>query len=672
MTRRALRVWGIVCLVAATCFCAVAIAHAASLDENDDIKLGVRAYTAARVGSEQTDSHISNVDRSGQVTNRQTLTSLTFPVSPAGHLRQNRFFVEAELDHDLRRLMRDGFGPLGLLNDLPFKIRKLKYHLTYRGEYEGIYDYGPKEYRTAVQFRDTNLAPCFSGLCPSDFPGPGGGPSVVSSTRDRLRHVAVLRNRLFQAYLETQMGDLLIRFGRQILAWGETDNFRLLDNINPVDNSFGGFLIPLDERRIPLDMLVANYYFGNVGPLNEAYVEGFLAIDNHVAFKPGIPIGSAWALPNFQPSTTQFDSRQGPARTFHDARGGVQLKFNAPVPGIGDATFGLAYYRTYLDTPRAQVLVNQNFPLGITSGPATGYLAWVEQTAPPVEIMGGTTTFAIPSELSRHLFLSGEPIIRSELAYFRGEPRFSQAALDPFIFGTGGCGGLPIATGKSQCSISGASCKADADCGASGGQCVEVMARQGELVRRGGNTYCTGKRSTGDSWNFVLGIDINQWFRFLNPRQTFFISTQFFYKHLNGAVKRTPVLLRPGCDPQTDPTCLVAYNQEVLPVPQFRQEFPGLTGGATEPILVQNPTDQFLQTLLIATSYYSGQINPSLTLFYDWSGAFVAIPQITYSRDPFRFTVSYSYLEASSLKGASGVSLLRDRDNFLFQFEYVI
>ena len=79
MTRRALRVWGIVYLVAATCFCTVAIAHAASLDENDDIKLGVRAYTAARVGSEQTDSHISNVDRSGNVTDRQTLTQSDLP-----------------------------------------------------------------------------------------------------------------------------------------------------------------------------------------------------------------------------------------------------------------------------------------------------------------------------------------------------------------------------------------------------------------------------------------------------------------------------------------------------------------------------------------------------------------------------------------------------------------
>jgi hypothetical protein len=67
--------------------------------------------------------------------------------------------------------------------------------------------------------------------------------------------VAVFRNRLFQAYLETQVSNLMVRFGRQILSWGQTDAFRLLDNINPIDNSFGGFLVPLDERRVPLDML---------------------------------------------------------------------------------------------------------------------------------------------------------------------------------------------------------------------------------------------------------------------------------------------------------------------------------------------------------------------------------------------------------------------------------
>jgi hypothetical protein len=181
----------------------------------------------------------------------------------------------------------------------------------------------------------------------------------------------------------------------------------------------------------------------------------------------------------------------------------------------------------------------------------------------------------------------------------------------------------------------------------------------------------------------VLGIDTNQWIRFLNPRQTFFISTQFFYKHLNGAVKRGPLGVmtdpetgqRRGCDPRRDAGCidLGVSNGEVLPVPEFGKESPQLPGaGAGQSVLVHNPVDQYLQTLLIATSYFSGQVTPSLTLFYDWSGGFVAIPQVMFSRDPFRFIISYNYLVASRLKGASGVSLLRDRDNLLFQLEYVI
>ena len=46
---------------------------------------------------------------------------------------------------------------------------------------------------------------------------------------------------------------MFIRVGRQILAWGETDVFRLLDNINPLDDSFGGFFIALDHRVFPVE-----------------------------------------------------------------------------------------------------------------------------------------------------------------------------------------------------------------------------------------------------------------------------------------------------------------------------------------------------------------------------------------------------------------------------------
>ena len=68
----------------------------------------------------------------------------------------------------------------------------------------------------------------------------------------------------------------------------------------------------------------------------------------------------------------------------------------------------------------------------------------------------------------------------------------------------------------------------------------------------------------------------------------------------------------------------------------------------------------------------SGQVNPAFLFFYDWGGAFVYQPSITFVRDPFRLAIDFSIIDAHTLKGGSGVSLLKDRDNIQFRFEYVI
>ena len=85
--------------------------------------------------------------------------------------------------------------------------------------------------------------------------------------------------------------------------------------------------------------------------------------------------------------------------------------------------------------------------------------------------------------------------------------------------------------------------------------------------------------------------------------------------------------------------------------------------GSVQPILVTTDENQFLHTLLIATSYRSGTINPSFTFFYDWSGARAYIPAVTFIHDPFRFTLEAAALEAHYLKGNSGGSLLCARGN---------
>jgi hypothetical protein len=626
LPRRALWATVVVCILVGG---GSRVAFGISLDKKGEMKLGVRTYVNARIGTENTDGFRRfATDENGKILLDGegfpvvAERSMTFPFSAAGHLRQNRAFVEVELKHRLDRLLKEGFGPLSLLHQLPFRVRGLSYGLTYRGEGDGIYDWGPTEYRSVWKPEDFHLSK--GGNYPvNPIPADNGRDSSVCDTipvdekcrlqvqafeeRQKLRDRAVHRSRLFQAYVQATVGHFWVRFGRQIVAWGETDNFRLLDNINPVDNSFGGFLVPLDERRVPLDMLRAQYSIGSIGPIDESFVEVYGAIDEQVGYAPGTPEGSPWTLPNLgDPQVLNETFIVRPARTFRDMRGGGRIVWN-----MWDSTCSLAHYYTYFDRPRVQLFTNPadqggNFPFFVREN---GYSALVVETAPLVQVTGASTTLAIPSLYT---------VLRSEFAYFKGEPRYRQSEIDPFVF--------TRAPGKP--------------------------------------TF--GPRRTGDSVNFVLGFDINRFFRRLNPHQSFFISTQFFYKHLRHAVKRGPVQL---------PGKFNVLEGEVLPVPErwirgagkLLERFP-----ATEPVYVRHPTDQFLHTLLISTSYRSSTINPQLLFFYDWGGAIVVQPSVTFARDPWRLTIDYSRIESSSLKGGSAVSLLRDRDNVQFRLEYVM
>jgi hypothetical protein len=250
----------------------VARADAITLDDRGEMRFGGRAYTAVRIGTEKMGGEDDPV---------------TFPGSAAGHVRQHRYFLELKLDHDIKRLGTTTKGPAWLLGWM--NPSKLAYSVQYRGEGEGIYDYGPSEF--SHQFGKTlrvkndvpNVPPSLTNVIP---------PEYVRQRVDRLRRIARQRHRLFSAYLDVEKGPVFVRVGRQILAWGETDIFRLLDNINPLDDSFGGFFIALDERRKPIEMIRASYAFGSIGPLHDGFLEGFAAAGNRVSTWPGIPAGS--------------------------------------------------------------------------------------------------------------------------------------------------------------------------------------------------------------------------------------------------------------------------------------------------------------------------------------------------------------------------------------------
>jgi hypothetical protein len=609
-------------LIGAATFFLLALPHAGravTLDDRGEMRFGLRAYTAARIGTERTGA-------AGD--------PLSFPDSSAGHLRQNRFFLELKLDHDLTRLANTGRGGLSRLLGW-FHPNVLKYSVQYRGEGEGIYDYGPSEFTNsfhAQKLAHIDLPDLNAGTIHLSSHPPDG---YIRPRVDRLMRIARQKHRFFLGYLDLEKGPAEIRIGRQILAWGETDVFRLLDNINPIDNGFGGFLIALDERRVPLDMLRGSYHFGSVGPFSDTTLEAFGALGNRVSTVPGIPPGSPW-IPGGLGYPNPALHPVGVTHRASDFRGGARLGFT-----VGDVTATIAHYYTYLDTPAVVFRVPKGFPGFPNSIDAV-------QKVPRIPITGASMTFPVPSWYS---------VVRSEVAYFQGEPLNRQ--------GRGNSADASAAPGtpgyarlKSQNNTEGG---------------LDPFVYPGFLNLLGSTARTTGingQMLQRNTFNWAAGLDVNRFVRWLNPGQTIFITTQMFIKHVfdSPGDLALPVVARnievAGSLP------LIGYNKKTNPAFGCG----GVNGEPKrscrlEPRLIHLNDNQILHTILITTSYQGGRIVPSLGAFYDWQGAFVAQPGVALLRDPFRFIFDYTWL--GSPLGAGTLSALRDRDNVRFQMEYV-
>jgi hypothetical protein len=561
-------------------------ASALTLDERNEMRLGMRAYTAARIGTEEVGSEDN---------------PLNYPHSEQGHLRQHRYFLELKFDHDIKRLGTTTKGLAWLLGWMD--PSKLRYSIQYRGEGDGIYDYGPSEY--SHPYREIksvrNDVPDLAVLGLSPVP-----PDEFAEQRaDRLRRIARQRHRFFLGYLDIEKGPVFVRVGRQILAWGETDVFRLLDNINPLDDSFGGFFIALDERRLPLDMLRASYSFGSIGPLADAFLEGFGALGNRVSTDPGIPPGSPWEpgglgrpLPNLETTPDVPDK--------DEFRGGARFVFN-----FKDVTYTIGHYYTYFDVPGVRFRLPGQVQLPGEAAPSNtarfGNPIRAIQEFPRVPVTGASLTFP----LSRFY-----TVVRSEAAYFQGEPMNKQgsgSSLDSVCPGGFGCpegGNLRLKRLNNT----------------EGGLNPFVYPRFLDLPRVGPINGTTLRR---DTMNFALGLDVNRFVRWLNPTQTFFISTQFFYKHVFDAPDDLvlPVVYR---NLPVDPRVFVIGSQ-------CGGFVPGQPGSGRpcrlQPRLFHLDNDRFLHTLLITTSYSGGRIVPQYGMFYDWQGAMVFQPGVTFIRD---------------------------------------
>ncbi len=686
----------------------------------------------------------------------------------AGNLVSHRNFLTLEWRHNINRIVREipTIGPLFQFLDWD----AFDYYLNLRVEYDAALAYGPNKMKRmmggtrlfAPYLDDRNTATPFDGLYYTPFPRapwPAGraaadypGDAQALSNRRWHRKLRKPNTRLFEWYFNITKGPLFIRIGRQNLSWGETDAFRLLDQINPLDNSFGGFLTALDERRVPLNMLRAQWSFGTVGPIQDLTLEGFVAPDNaiallgtptssvhywhgeqtngntaimygrtpcggHLMAKRGIPPRPELGYRGFGPGSNEgggcSQHGKGPRTNLDDVRGGGRI-----IGTIRDFTFSIAHYYTYHDIPvvRAHIIspttdhlrwdlglptdsfgrpwadnvveapgigrVNTANPWGpndplaarmISSGAnpfgrgGVGTIAGAERNIRSTlnferyQVTGASLSFPV-NALTGMFVGSDNPLyyiyttFRSEIAFFNNHPTMRSyahgdgtTAFSRFL-GTDLPGTIVRPDGTPDTA-------------------TPVFRPGGPLAHQAGRRTTRIAKRDWLVWN--IGLDHNQWIRWLNPTNSFLISAQLFWAHRNG--------MDNNYDPDRPPSVLndrdiIAARQRRFTKPVTNPAAANLCSGGSGSrrgcSAWDFPSQEWLTTLAISTPYLSGNLVPRFTFFYDWSGSYLVQPGLDWTFwEPFRFQFRYNYIEGRGRRGLGGANR---KDNVWFELQYLL
>jgi hypothetical protein len=537
----------------------VARAEAVSIDQMDTLSVTAKAQT--------------------RVTFRlQDSAGFTYPDTRIGDLVQWRNLVLLEVDHDLKELTKslDILWPLKKL-----KIRT-KYHLVGRFMYDALYNVGSDGFK-AVRDNDKENIDNFK------------------QSYD-----------LWEFYVDLRRGPAFFRIGKQNLAWGETDIFRLLDGINPLDNTFGGPFEDLDDRRIPLWMLRGAYNLGTFGPVASLSIEGFWVPGNwDVRVGPWAPEGTPYSAPLPEIVYDRLYVRP-PDKKMSNSRWGVRLQGM-----LGSANVSAAYYQTFLDigTPRI-----------ITTRPIEGPLLDVNALQfvidyPALQIAGGSINFF--ESITNAVF-------RGEVAWFFNEPVFIQGVNDlpahPEVI-------IPLP----PTALSAAALLLGVDFRSLGLSGIPWKPRSGLLP-------------TMDVFRWMLGFDKQVWMRPVNKTSMFLVSMQWFGTfcpdHDDNLVTPAPI-----------PDKFLPITNSITgdPIPDYTQ-YPSIKQ-------MEN-----IFTGLITTNYLKGSLTPQLALAYDARGVWLVLPSVQYVREPFRFGLQY----AAVLGNFVSFGALRDRDQIAFTFAYLL
>ena len=507
--------------------------------------------------------------------------AFTEPAVPAGNMVQSRWLLDVELYHDVQGWLDKNYH-----RTLPLDM--FGYRWRIKGVYEGITDYGPLRLRPERNRSDASL--------------------------QNLGHQKLQHNALFwNAYIDVAKGPLALRIGRQDLSWGETDGFRLVDMIEPLDNRFGFPLVEdLDDRRIPLWMVRATLSlpFLDRGPFSNTLAEVYFvpgSIDNQIS--PPMEQASPFGINQPRPEVIggHFDPNK-PNKNMENSRGGGRLVTTL----FNRVTMSAVHYYTYNDIPEGKIRIEPtslnlnnffcdptavSFPLHVAACLGRFFL---EANYYPIQVSGLTMTSAVPYDpLS---------IVRVESAMFWGErvEESNDLSVNTLL-------NLFLNSQTTQ-------------------QPQTTSHRNRNVVR----------------WN--VGLDRPIWIRLLNPTNTFFLSGQYFHTHILNANDRE---VFPLIDPLRSN---LGNGTEFLPgifVPKI--------------VLDKRHEDEIFFTLGGFTFYQNGNIQPQPIVAYDPRGVWAFVPGGNYFwGSNWVFTLKYARIMGKWHQ----LGYFKDRDVFLARIQY--
>lgn len=324
-----------------------------------------------------------------------------------------------------------------------------------------------------------------------------------------------------EAFVDLLLPPVSLRIGRQQVVWGETDNFRALDVINPLDLSWHWTWESWEDIRIPLWMARGVYDIGKFGPFDESFVEGIWipwdVRQNNISTDPARPwaftgtglreVANSAIVGNqlLNLDLTVHDGR--PDRDFDNGQGGMRFKAI-----WGDIEFSLNYFYGFATDPAAR------FRNDLLSVDATTLHAHVETVSPRTHLVGLTANYS--------------------------EERYTQSVFRlETVFTTG----VPVAVA------------------AGAPLSVDPEQDQFEEARR---------------YVVMLAVDRPTWIKALNGQRTFFLSSQIFWRRYldySEQFRGISAVRQASLGGQTFPGRFISVNNDRLDENEFVMTFSAST-----------------------------------------------------------------------------------------------